>query len=49
MGAGLSSDRGVCLPCSSSEAAFLPLGVDYKCKDKRYETAQSPESLGFPE
>lgn len=37
------------LPCSSSEAAFLLLGVDYKCKDKMYEMVQSQESLGFPE
>lgn len=37
------------LPCSSSEAAFLLLRVDYKCKDKRYEMVQSQESLGFPE
>lgn len=41
-------EEGV-VPCSSSEAASLLSGVDYKCRDKRYETAQSRESLGFPE
>lgn len=41
-------EEGV-VPCSSSEAASLLSGVDYKCIDKRYETVQSQESLGFPE
>lgn len=37
------------VPCSSSEAASLLWGVDYKCINKRYETVQSRESSGFPE
>lgn len=41
--------EGAVVPCSSSEAASLLSGVDYKCIDKRYETVQSRESLGFPE
>lgn len=37
------------LPCSSSEAAFLQWGAGWRCKDRKYEREQSPESLGFPE